>query len=55
VAPVGIKDRFGEVGKMDYLKKAMHLTADDIVDKAIEVCAKKHVLDILRSRQRDAR
>jgi len=50
VVPVGIQDRFGEVGKMDYLKKAMHLTADDIVGKAIEVCAKKHVFDVLRNR-----
>jgi transketolase len=50
VAPVGIRDRFGEVGKMDYLKKALHLTADDIFAKAIEVIAKKHVFSILRGR-----
>jgi transketolase len=50
VAAVGIPDRFGEVGKMDYLKKALHLTADDIFAKAIEVIAKKHVFSILRGR-----
>jgi transketolase len=55
VAAVGIRDRFGEVGKMDYLKKVMHLTADDIVSKAIEVCTKKHVLNILHSKGSDAR
>jgi transketolase C-terminal domain/subunit len=45
---VGIPDRFGEVGKMDYLKKTMRMTADDIAGRAIEVVAKKHVLARLR-------
>ncbi len=36
---VGAKDRFGEVGDMDYLKKALEMTAEDIagaVRKAID-------------------
>lgn len=32
---VGAKDRFGEVGDMDYLKKALEMTAEDIV-KAVK-------------------
>lgn len=40
VVPVGIQDRFGEVGFMPYLKEAMHLEAKDIVaaaKKAVEM------------------
>ncbi len=48
VAAVGIPDRFGEVGKLDYLKKVMHMTADDIVKKAVEVCVRKNVLKLSR-------
>lgn len=33
---VGVKDHFGEVGKIDYLRKKYEMTADDIV-KAVEV------------------
>lgn len=36
---VGVKDHFGEVGSVDYLKEKFHLTADDIVcavKKAVE-------------------
>lgn len=29
---IGARDRFGEVGDMDYLKKQMHMTADDIAN-----------------------
>lgn len=34
VVPVGILDRFGEVGKMDYLRRALHLEEADIVSAA---------------------
>ncbi len=34
VVPVGIRDRFGEVGKMEYLRLALHLTEEDIVQAA---------------------
>jgi len=40
IVPVGIKDRFGEVGLMPYLKTAMGLNASDIVaaaKKAVEL------------------
>ncbi len=49
VGAVGIPDRFGEVGKLDYLKKVMHMTADDIVKKAVEVCVKKGVFRTINS------
>jgi transketolase len=38
---IGIQDHFGEVGKIDYLKKKYHMTADDIVAAAKEVISKK--------------
>lgn len=38
---VGMQDRFGEVGKLDYLFKALKLTADDIVATTREVLKKK--------------
>lgn len=38
---VGMQDRFGEVGKVDYLIKAFNLTAADIVAKAKEALALK--------------
>ena len=28
---VGVKDRFGQVGKMPFLKEEYHMTAQDIV------------------------
>ena len=34
VVRVGVRDRFGEVGYLEYLKKALGLTADDIVAAA---------------------
>ena len=34
VFKVGVEDRFGEVGKIDYLQRALGLTAEDIVEKA---------------------
>jgi transketolase len=34
-------DRFGEVGPVDYLKKAFHMTADDITEKAKKVLQRK--------------
>ena len=34
VCAVGVPDRFGEVGKMPYLREVMGLTVDNIVDKA---------------------
>jgi len=41
VLRVGAQDRFGEVGKMDYLMKALGLTAEDIVEKAQAAVALK--------------
>lgn len=41
VRKVGVDDRFGEVGKMDYLQSKLHLTAQDIVQKAREAIAMK--------------
>lgn len=34
---VGIKDHFGEVGMMSYLKEKYHMTSEDIVNSALEV------------------
>ncbi len=34
---IGSRDRFGEVGSVDYLKKEFKMTADDIVQKALNV------------------
>ncbi|NLD59143.1 MAG: transketolase family protein [Clostridiales bacterium] len=41
VLKVGVLDRFGEVGKIDYLQKELHLAAADIVQKAKEAIAMK--------------
>ena len=38
---VGIGERFGEVGPLDYLEKAYALTVDDICEKAREAITKK--------------
>lgn len=38
---VGVKDLFGEVGPVDYLKKRYQLTAGDIVEKVEKVLARK--------------
>lgn len=43
VLKVGVNDRFGEVGKIDYLQKVLHLQASDIVKKAHEAIALKHL------------
>ncbi len=40
--PIGINDRFGEVGKLPYLKQVFHMTAEDIVAKVKEVMALKN-------------
>ena len=34
VCGVGVQDRFGEVGKLPYLREVMGLTVENIVDKA---------------------
>lgn len=39
---VGIGDRYGEVGKEAYLAEVMHLTEQDIIDKAKEAFSKKN-------------
>ncbi|WP_373898704.1 transketolase family protein [Haloimpatiens sp. FM7315] len=39
---VGVKDHFGEVGKLDYLKEKYHMTSKDIVEAAKEVLKLKH-------------
>lgn len=41
VLKVGVMDRFGEVGKIDYLQKTLHLRAEDIVEKARAAIALK--------------
>ena len=41
VLRVGIRDRFGEVGKLDYLSKTLHLNAEDIVEQAKKAIALK--------------
>ncbi len=38
---IGVRDRFGEVGPLDYLKKAMGLTAADICEAAKRAIARK--------------
>ncbi len=38
---IGVQDHFGEVAKLDYLKKKYHMTANDIVEAANQVIAKK--------------
>ena len=42
VLKVGVQDRFGEVGKLDYLQKELHLTKEDIVRRAKEAIALKN-------------
>lgn len=38
---IGVQDHFGEVAKIDYLKKKYHMTAEDIVAAAKEAISKK--------------
>jgi transketolase len=38
---IGIKDHFGEVAKIDYLKKKYKMTAEDIVKAAKEAISLK--------------
>lgn len=42
VVKVGVQDRFGEVGKIEYLQKLLHLTAADIAFKAKEAVVLKN-------------
>lgn len=42
VLKVGVEDRFGEVGKLDYLQAALRLTADDIAEKVRRAVAMKN-------------
>lgn len=42
VLKVGVDDRFGEVGNIDYLQKELHLMAEDIVEKAHQVMERKN-------------
>lgn len=39
VIPVAIMDRFGEVGKMPYLREQMHMTVEDVVKACEEALA----------------
>ena len=41
VEKIGVPDRFGEVGSIDYLKRIFHMTAEDIVDAAKRAVARK--------------
>ena len=36
-----MEDRFGEVGKLDYLQETLHLTAEDIAEKVRRAVAMK--------------
>ena len=47
---VGFRDRFGEVGKMEYLRKAIGLTAQDIAAAARRAVARKQGLHSLPHR-----
>jgi transketolase len=38
---IGSRDRFGEVGPVDYLKKAFEMTAEDIAEKAMLAVGRK--------------
>lgn len=38
---VGAQDRFGEVGKIDYLRKALKLTAEDVADAVRKAVSRK--------------
>ena len=38
---VGVQDRFGEVGKLPYLKEVMGLTAENIARRAKDALGKK--------------
>lgn len=38
---IGVQDLFGEVGPVDYLQKRFSMTAEDIVEKAVKVIARK--------------
>lgn len=41
VTKVGIQDRFGEVGKLSYLREVMHMTMDDILAAARDAVSLK--------------
>jgi len=41
VEKIGVPDRFGEVGSIDYLKRIFHMTAEDIVEAAKRAVARK--------------
>ena len=41
VCAVGVQDRFGEVGKMPYLRRAIGLTVENIVETAKKAVALK--------------
>ena len=41
VCAVGVPDRFGEVGKLPYLREVMGLTAENIADAARKAAALK--------------
>ena len=41
---VGVHDRFGEVGPIDYLKKTFGLTAEDIASACVKAIGRKNEL-----------
>ena len=41
VGAVGVEDRFGEVGKLPYLKETMGLTAENIIRRAKDLLQSK--------------
>ena len=38
---IGIQDRFGQVGTLDFLAEQYHLTVEDIVEAAKKAIARK--------------
>jgi transketolase len=38
---IGINDKFGQVGKMDYLKKIYKMQAENIINAAVEIKSKR--------------
>lgn len=50
VLPIGIRDRFGEVGRLPYLKQVMGMTAEHIVQAALQAMRQKQSMEERKSR-----
>ena len=42
---IGARDRFGQVGKLDFLRREYKMTAEDIAQAAIEAIGQKNCKD----------